>query len=666
MVFAAAWASSAFAITAPNWSSTAYRSGNLFYNAGYAPAQFYPNGVSPQLGAAKGNCTWYAHGRVRELGYTGTALNALSGNAGTWGASAAGRFAVDMAPRVGDVAESSGHVAVVEQVNANGTILVSESSYYVNTTNLTGDFLYATRTVTTGTFLRYIHVFPSTPPPPSEVAKYARHIVQLKGDKKKQKTAWYVSADLRRLWIPDAATLNALRSTGAPKPDALAADELDALPDQKNFWAAAGSAMTKQRTLRREMALRSANGKYAFTLRSDGNLALTGPGSSAIWDAKVSGIDYLVFQKDGNLAGYKDGVAAAVWSSHTAGKDARRFVVRNDGVAAVPDVNGKWLWSTKPETGTGPIAFVRNNDIWTMKADGSDARRLTTSPQVESAPAWSPDGRSIAFVRDVPGYPINACGNEVWLMNKDGSNQRRVPFVLGPDVMPGTTHEETMYSVDTLTWAPSGKDICVAASANSGYPSMAEGLFALQLYLVNPEGTAQRRLGPLQYGMATYSMSWRPDGAQIALTQGSRYYGRLVVYDVGQDKYTEPYGWRRYMCNAAWSPDGTRLAAMVLDDDDDWKSQGRAGMPGGLPKHLVVIDQRTNTEITITVPHPYVSEYLHPTWSPDGLHIACSYGSDRSWDNPDPPSTLLLSADGTSYSLLMSDADSPAWSPSAP
>ena len=154
------------------------------------------------------------------------------------------------------------------------------------------------------------------------VGQYARHIVQQKGDNKKQRTSWYVSADLRRLWIPDAATFSALRSTGAPKPDVLTSGELNALPDQKNFWAAAGSAMTKQRTLRREMALRSANGKYAFTLRSDGNLALTGPGNAAIWDAKVSGIDYLAFQKDGNLVGFKDGVAATVWSAQTAAKDA--------------------------------------------------------------------------------------------------------------------------------------------------------------------------------------------------------------------------------------------------------------------------------------------------------------------------------------------------------
>ena len=303
--------------------------------------------------------------------------------------------------------------------------------------------------------------------------------------------------------------------------------------------------------------------------------------------------------------------------------------------------------STPP---SGQIAFVRDGDIYIMNADGSGVRRLTTSSRREGQPAWSPDGRTIAFIRAGIGEEFDVCQNEIWLMDADGGNQRRIPFELSPQLMPGTTHEQTYYSVADIAWAPDGKEIAVGASAQSWYPNMADGLFALQLYLVHPDGTSRRRLGPLIYGMGMQGLGWRPNGSELLLNTWNRGWGELVSCDVASGATAAPYP-NRAMWNATWSPDGTRIAVCALDAD------GEAGGPGS-PKHLIVIDQSTRQERDLWAGAWDGIRELHPTWSPDGRWLACSYEAKDQSDD-----TLLLSADGSEYRLLKGDADEPAWRP---
>lgn len=67
-----------------------------------------------------GYCTWYAKNRRPDL------PNRL-GNGGQWVANAAARgLATGSAPRAGAIAESPGHVAYVESVNPDGTMVISE------------------------------------------------------------------------------------------------------------------------------------------------------------------------------------------------------------------------------------------------------------------------------------------------------------------------------------------------------------------------------------------------------------------------------------------------------------------------------------------------------------------------------------------------------------
>ena len=84
------------------------------------------------------NCTWYAHGRMMQLGYSENALDSMLHNAGTWDNEAGRGCQVTSTPEVPCIAVwealtgkagNVGHVGVVERINADGSILISESNW---------------------------------------------------------------------------------------------------------------------------------------------------------------------------------------------------------------------------------------------------------------------------------------------------------------------------------------------------------------------------------------------------------------------------------------------------------------------------------------------------------------------------------------------------------
>ena len=61
-----------------------------------------------------------------------------------------------------------------------------------------------------------------------------------------------------------------------------------------------------------------------------------------------------------------------------------------------------------------------NADIWVIRADGSNPRRLTTGAIFQYTPRWSPDGRWIAFEGYVGDNP------DIFIVHPDGSAVRRL------------------------------------------------------------------------------------------------------------------------------------------------------------------------------------------------------------------------------------------------
>ena len=104
---------------------------------------------------AWGNCTWYAYNRRPDIG-------SFWGNASTWAVSArAAGYRVDQTPAVGAIAQWNayansyiwgyGHVAIVEAVNGDGTITISDMNYAGKLN------VVSTRTISASSVSNFIH-----------------------------------------------------------------------------------------------------------------------------------------------------------------------------------------------------------------------------------------------------------------------------------------------------------------------------------------------------------------------------------------------------------------------------------------------------------------------------------------------------------------------------
>jgi Tol biopolymer transport system component len=123
----------------------------------------------------------------------------------------------------------------------------------------------------------------------------------------------------------------------------------------------------------------------------------------------------------------------------------------------VPDIspNGRRVYlSAVYSAQCGDIGKV---NIWIVQSDGSHARPLTACDGRKCLgsfdPAFSPDGRSIAFVQDrLDAHGVNF--NGVFIMRTDGTDLRRITSN-GPDALPdGQPH----FSPDGRTWSFSARN----------------------------------------------------------------------------------------------------------------------------------------------------------------------------------------------------------------
>ncbi|HSG46668.1 MAG TPA: THUMP domain-containing protein, partial [Longimicrobiales bacterium] len=123
------------------------------------------------------------------------------------------------------------------------------------------------------------------------------------------------------------------------------------------------------------------------------------------------------------------------------------------GAGASPLDGQSTRFLRQPSVSATQIAFVHADDIWIVARQGGEARRLTSAQGSETDPAFSPDGRWVAFTGEYDG------NEDVYLVEAEGGQPVRLTWHPGSDVVQGWTPEgEILFrsgrdGVPTRLWA---------------------------------------------------------------------------------------------------------------------------------------------------------------------------------------------------------------------
>lgn len=285
------------------------------------------------------------------------------------------------------------------------------------------------------------------------------------------------------------------------------------------------------------------------------------------------------------------------------------------------------------------------SDIYVMNPDGTGLVNLTNNEVWESAPAWSPDGSRIVFVREVFTESESSPVERVYLMDADGANVMHLTEGADPSWSP--RGDRILFERDT---GP-----CKSPCMRSG----GTGTNRIDIFVINVDGTGETNLTNAPSWDS--SPAWSPDESRIVFASNRHESPdscddetRLedcnleiwtmnldgsnpvrLTYEPGIDALPD------------WSPDGTRIVFHTARDGN---------LPTGEGWEVYVMNADGTNQTNLTN-RPSLD--IHPNWSPDGTRIVFISTRDDEHDRD----IYLIDPDGTNLTRLTTSQNGrdPMW-----
>jgi dipeptidyl aminopeptidase/acylaminoacyl peptidase len=266
-------------------------------------------------------------------------------------------------------------------------------------------------------------------------------------------------------------------------------------------------------------------------------------------------------------------------------------------------------------------ADKNDTDVWMASWDGSQEIQLTSSPDGESQPRWSPDNKYISFVSSRQG----AKDGQLWLMNRSGGEAVKVSDVRG--------------GISEYAWAPDGKRLVFVVSDPDPRDPKDDDKAAT--------GDKKKTAPPI----VVDRYQFKQDGDGYLRNERKH----LYLFDVATKKAEAITTGTLYSeTSPAWSPDGTRIAFISKrgdgdldrhDNTDVWVIEAK---PGAQPRQV--------TTATVSDEGPLA-------WSPDGRQIAYLVGDETKFSAYTQNKLAVIAATGGQPRILTESLDRPVRQP---